>query len=254
MFLTTNRVGGIDPAFKSRVHVALLYHPLNLEATKKLYEVFVNRTKEEQKRAGVARFTIKRKEILRFAKQHYKRLHKLKGEGISPWNGRQIRNAFQTAIALVEHDALHSKEGDPPPVLGAAQFETVAEASRQFDEYLTQATGRGEVAMAVFDKWRADPYSGVLEVPKEKGRPRSKYSDVDSSEENSDDSSDDDLEDDEDSDSGRTEKNQAGKGAKVNQSKEGAESQAVEDSDDELAQFEAFKRFQAMKKKSKMVS
>lgn len=88
LFLTTNRVGGIDPAFKSRVHMALLYQPLDLEATRKLYAVFINRTREEQKRAGVARFTIKRKEILRFAKQHYKQLKKLKGEGIHPWNGR----------------------------------------------------------------------------------------------------------------------------------------------------------------------
>lgn len=94
LFLTTNRVGGIDPAFKSRIHVALLYKPLDLEATKKLYSVFIDRTKEEQRRAGVARFTVKRKEILKFAKKHYKQLYKLKDEGIVPWNGRYVSTAL----------------------------------------------------------------------------------------------------------------------------------------------------------------
>ena len=72
---------------------------------------------------------------------------------------RQIRNAFQTAIALVEHDALHHKYGDSKPVLSGAQFEIVAEASRQFDEYIIRAVGMGETAMAVWDQWRADPRS-----------------------------------------------------------------------------------------------
>ena len=191
LFLTTNRVGGIDPAFKSRVHMALLYPTLDYEATKKLYSVFIKRTRDEQQRAGVTRFTIDRKDILKFAKQHYKRLYKEKREGISTWNGRyglcislaspshapsrhiwtlrfdpipltrarQIRNAFQTAIALVEHDALHHKHGDSKPVLSGAQFEIVAEASRQFDEYIIRAVGMGETAMAVWDQWRADPRS-----------------------------------------------------------------------------------------------
>ena len=90
LFLTTNRVGGIDPAFKSRVHMALLYPTLDYEATKKLYSVFIKRTRDEQQRAGVTRFTIDRKDILKFAKQHYKRLYKEKREGISTWNGRYI--------------------------------------------------------------------------------------------------------------------------------------------------------------------
>jgi hypothetical protein len=68
-----------------------LYYPaLDLDATKKLYKVFIRRTKEEQQRAGVARFQIDQKEILKFAKQHYKSLRNQKTKGYSTWNGRYV--------------------------------------------------------------------------------------------------------------------------------------------------------------------
>jgi hypothetical protein len=84
LFLTTNRVGGIDPAFKSRIHMSLLYLPLDESATLKLYEVFIKRAKAEQERSG-SFFKIKEKEILRFAKRHFQQLKK---EGFGTWNGR----------------------------------------------------------------------------------------------------------------------------------------------------------------------
>ncbi|KAI1110352.1 hypothetical protein F5Y14DRAFT_429138 [Nemania sp. NC0429] len=42
---------------------------------------------------------------------------------------RQIRNAFQAAIALAEYDTQKAKDGDPQPTLGKAQFNIVAESS-----------------------------------------------------------------------------------------------------------------------------
>lgn len=84
LFLTTNRVGGIDPAFKSRIHMSLLYLPLDESATLKLYEEFIKRAKAEQERSG-SFFKIKEKEILRFAKRHFRQLKK---EGLGTWNGR----------------------------------------------------------------------------------------------------------------------------------------------------------------------
>lgn len=133
LFLTTNRVGGIDPAFKSRIHLSLYYPPLDLETSEKLYEVFLRRTKMELEKAGKAPFKIKEKEILRFAKRHFLQLEK---QGYNTWNGRQIRNAFQTAIALVEDEVAKQEPGMPKPKLGKAQFKIVAEGSRQFDKYL----------------------------------------------------------------------------------------------------------------------
>lgn len=85
LFLTTNRVGGIDPAFKSRIHLSVYYPRLDLDTTLKLYENLLLRAKEEQRKCGVVQFQIKNKEILSFAKRHYRGLQK---EGFNTWNGR----------------------------------------------------------------------------------------------------------------------------------------------------------------------
>lgn len=87
LFLTTNRVGGIDPAFKSRIQLSLYYPRIDLETTVKLYGGFLQRAREEQKRIGVTQFKIKEKEILKFASRHYRRLQK---ENLNTWNGRSV--------------------------------------------------------------------------------------------------------------------------------------------------------------------
>ncbi|KAH8669872.1 hypothetical protein BGZ61DRAFT_111798 [Ilyonectria robusta] len=87
LFLTTNRVGGIDPAFKSRIHLSVYYPRLDLDTTLKLYENLLLRAKEEQRKSGVVQFQIKNKEILSFAKRHYRGLQK---EGFNTWNGRYV--------------------------------------------------------------------------------------------------------------------------------------------------------------------
>jgi len=85
LFLTTNRVGSIDPAFKSRIHMSLLYSALDRKATVALYKVFIKRTIAEQNNSTRAEFTLKEKEIKKFAKAHFKRLEEA---GFSTWNGR----------------------------------------------------------------------------------------------------------------------------------------------------------------------
>ncbi|KAL2286014.1 hypothetical protein FJTKL_07262 [Diaporthe vaccinii] len=158
LFLATNRVGGIDPAFKSRIQLSLYYPRIDLDTTVKLYEVFLKRARDEQTRIGVTQFKIKQKEILKFASRHYRRLQK---EGSNTWNGRQIRNACQTAIALVEHEAAHLKAGQPIPVLGKKHFETVAEGSKEFDRYLKRTLQGGDDEIAMRDQWRNDYYQEV---------------------------------------------------------------------------------------------
>lgn len=85
LFLTTNRVGGIDPAFKSRIQLTLYYPRLDREKTRSLYKGFLKRTRKEQERIGVTQFKIEGKEILKFGTDHYRLLKK---EGYSTWNGR----------------------------------------------------------------------------------------------------------------------------------------------------------------------
>ncbi|MCJ1395789.1 hypothetical protein MMC18_008675 [Xylographa bjoerkii] len=69
-----------------------------------------------------------------FAKEHWKADQR--------WNGRQIKNAFQTAIALAEWDNLKVSGGSTAkltrPVLEKSHFETVAAASAHFEMYLQQ--------------------------------------------------------------------------------------------------------------------
>ncbi|KAI1274636.1 hypothetical protein F5Y07DRAFT_401118 [Xylaria sp. FL0933] len=158
LFLTTNRVGSIDPAFKSRIHISLFYPRFDLEATIRLYSTYIKRIRAEQERLQSATFRIKEKEILKFAKRHFRQGEK---EGLGTWNGRQIRNAFQAAIALVEYDSRQAKEGDPRPTLGEAQFTIVAESSREFDRYLISTLGAADSDIARREEWRFDRFGNA---------------------------------------------------------------------------------------------
>lgn len=85
LFLTTNRVGSIDPAFKSRIHMSLFYPKFDLEATLKLYSTYIERTREQQDQLESNTFKIKDKQILKFARRHFRQNEK---EGLGTWNGR----------------------------------------------------------------------------------------------------------------------------------------------------------------------
>jgi hypothetical protein len=80
----------------------------------------------------------------------------------------QIRNAFQTAIALAEHQSMTQSSGDPQPTLGKEQFEAVARGFMQFDEYLSKTRGATDADMAKREGWRHDGYmmgAGTPAVP-----------------------------------------------------------------------------------------
>ncbi|KAI1291413.1 hypothetical protein F5Y03DRAFT_33318 [Xylaria venustula] len=162
LFLTTNRVGSIDPAFKSRIHISLFYPKFDLEATIRLYTTYIKRTRAEQERLESATFKIKDKEILKFAKRHFRQGEK---EGLGTWNGRQIRNAFQAAIALVEYESRQTKEGNARPALGEEQFKIVAESSREFDRYLVYTLGAAESDIARREEWRYDRFGNAEPKP-----------------------------------------------------------------------------------------
>ncbi|KAL4882297.1 hypothetical protein BJY04DRAFT_217615 [Aspergillus karnatakaensis] len=165
LFLTTNRMGSLDEAFKSRIHVSLYYPPLSLEHTLAIFKVNIRRLRdiEHEMRRGHTdtepRLDIDYKSILDYAEWHYKS-HERNPE--QRWNGRQIRNAFQVACSLAQfdmnmtshenwdedgHDARH-KEGGPveknrqlTSKLDYAQFKIVADMIEKFDEYLCDTLG-----------------------------------------------------------------------------------------------------------------
>ncbi|KAH0564821.1 hypothetical protein GP486_001794 [Trichoglossum hirsutum] len=62
LFLTTNRVGTFDGAFKSRVHLSLRYPALDEESTRKVWEMNLRRTISHKPDP-----TVKQHQILQFA-------------------------------------------------------------------------------------------------------------------------------------------------------------------------------------------
>jgi hypothetical protein len=126
---------------------------------------------------------------------------------------RQIRNAFQTAIALTEHDSQQAEPGQPKPTLGKAQFQIVADGSKEFDRYLISTLGAAEADIAIREGLRADQYLSVEMAQGKRGAATSKSSHKplrpgprsarnmdcnDETDSNSDDNDDESYEDDED--------------------------------------------------------
>lgn len=94
MFMTTNSIYSMDPAFQSRMHLILEYKPLDLQSRKGLWRVFSERT------AGYEKLDWPDTTVDRLANVDL--------------NGRQIKNIVRTAnsIALVEDHRLSSEEVD----------------------------------------------------------------------------------------------------------------------------------------------
>ncbi|KAK4121226.1 hypothetical protein N657DRAFT_601141 [Parathielavia appendiculata] len=190
LFLTTNRVGDLDEAFKSRIHISLYYPPLDRDQTLSIFQVNIGKLErivaEKQKlqaqqnpegpTTNCPRLIIDREEILDFARRHFDR-HEQYPE--QRWNGRQIRNAFQIAYSLAEFEMIgqnekarraaqsasqvESNRATPRPRmgegrLGALHFEMVAEAIEKFETYLFHATTMSDRDRARKTHIRHDDY------------------------------------------------------------------------------------------------
>ncbi|KAK4971270.1 hypothetical protein LTR66_011426 [Elasticomyces elasticus] len=134
LFLTTNRIGHFDEAFRSRIHMSLLYPDLNRQQTEAIWKTNMARLLTHKEKHG-QKLVVEDNGgyILAFALNLYDHYTNHKRP---PWNGRQIRNAFQTAVALAEFEAK-----DSLPHLRWQHFQTVAIASDEFDEYLRKTRG-----------------------------------------------------------------------------------------------------------------
>lgn len=95
------------------------------------------------------------------------------------WNGRQIRNAFQTAISIGQYERLKKiseaeARGEEPDKttryikLSVGSFRTVAETANDFERYITKTRG-DDRQRAAEQRFRKDDHS--LEPP-----PRKNYS------------------------------------------------------------------------------
>ncbi|CAK7206147.1 hypothetical protein SEUCBS139899_008932 [Sporothrix eucalyptigena] len=197
LFLTTNRVGTLDEAFKSRIHMSLYYPPLNEKQTMQIFRMNIDRIKEiDQKRQELkkrdqdtandrvsddedgygipSRFESDDKDdlsnhlivnedgVMEFAQDHFKK------NKYGRWNGRQIRNAFQIASSLAFYDRrqawIQQKTVDKTAKEGAAvlsyeQFKKVEDATLRFEQYMTEARGTDDPTLARLDRTRADDFT-----------------------------------------------------------------------------------------------
>ncbi|KAI8635047.1 P-loop containing nucleoside triphosphate hydrolase protein [Xylariaceae sp. FL1651] len=156
LFLTTNRVGTIDEAFKSRIHISLYYPPLDWTTSKLIWQVNLKRAK--------AKVSIQPDEILSFAKKQFHR-----STENNRWNGRQIFNAMKTAIALAEFEKQTAGDKEPEDItLTADHLKQVANVAKKFDDYLLETQG-GETTAAMNQQYRvrADKF-GTEDSPQQK--------------------------------------------------------------------------------------
>jgi AAA+ superfamily predicted ATPase len=109
LFLTTNRPGDIDEAFQSRIHVSIGLKALNVEERRQVWAVFIRdmALSDKEKRA-----------LLEYVTQNFDE---------DKLNGRQIRNAVRTSLALAQ---LKREK------LNAGHLERVIKIGREFAGYM----------------------------------------------------------------------------------------------------------------------
>jgi len=201
LFLTTNRVGTLDEAFKSRIHISLYYPPLDRRQTLDIFEVNIRKLQEivlqKDKLEAELRalhdstdnsdpalrqpFFINRERILHYAGWHYDINQDTPQQR---WNGRQIRNAFQIAYSLARFDIHSSKDCVPGPgnieesvfhdsagggggQLDSYHFELVAGAMEKFEDYLYHTINGTDGDQARKEYIRDDDYDhrGISQKP-----------------------------------------------------------------------------------------
>lgn len=153
LFLTTNRIGDFDEAFTSRIHVSLYYPELDNDKTVKVFKLNMSMIRERFAQKG-RRIEIDEMGIGGFAAQHFT------AHPQARWNGRQIRNACQTALALAEFEAQGNSHEDilrPDAIitLGVKQFEVVRNAYLKFSNYMNALYGSNSARRAKEAKVRA---------------------------------------------------------------------------------------------------
>ncbi|PYH96949.1 P-loop containing nucleoside triphosphate hydrolase protein [Aspergillus ellipticus CBS 707.79] len=130
LFLTTNRVGSFDEAFMSRIHVQIGYDPLDEPSRQQIWDNHFNKlARNHEENALEIRYTYQAKDYVR----NSPRLRDLN------WNGREIRNAFQTAVALACYQA--KQEQRSIPELTDEHLNQVVTMSQNFKDYMRAVRG-----------------------------------------------------------------------------------------------------------------
>ncbi|KAI1492700.1 P-loop containing nucleoside triphosphate hydrolase protein [Biscogniauxia mediterranea] len=124
LFLTTNRVRTFDAAFTSRIHVALHYRALTQPDRERIWDGSFERLERDSAGAVVATPD---------ARAYASRSPELRA---LRWNGREIRNALQTAVALAESDALYEGSDGAVVTVTEKHLRSVVKMSAGFKNFL----------------------------------------------------------------------------------------------------------------------
>ncbi|KAF7956720.1 hypothetical protein EAE96_004050 [Botrytis aclada] len=241
LFLTTNRVGAIDDAFRSRLHLTLYYPKLTKKQTRKIFMHNFERIADinnDRKDKELLKFDYEKseKKIINWAIKTRKSL---------VWNGRQIRNAFQTVLALTEFRAKTSSIESKSLPITKKDFEVVANASIEFNKYLFATHGINEDQTAGREYMRAQNFP-----PTSKMVESFEQDDSDSSSEEED--SNDESEDDTDSDDwDEAKKKKSSKGKKEREVKSSSKKSKKTSNKNEKSEKKDKKEKQKKEKKKK---
>lgn len=119
LFLTTNRVRTLDEAFQSRIQVALEYEDLSKEQCRQIWDNWLDRAGDDVRKEQIRRELSRNPDALKL-------------------NGRQIRNAFKSAVALAK------SEGGPYQKLEWNHLEKVLKNTLRFKTYMQQTNRQAE--------------------------------------------------------------------------------------------------------------
>ncbi|KAH7385087.1 hypothetical protein BKA64DRAFT_157338 [Cadophora sp. MPI-SDFR-AT-0126] len=167
LILTTNRVGSFDEAVVSRIQLFLYYPPLDKDKTMKVWRVHIERVRS----SGIINIDYDDEdEIMEFAEEEY-------AEG-RRWNGRQIRNFFQTSILLasynttkrrqqfIEDGRIDKNSKIDKPRLTTRTLKAVAATSGKFIDYINSTVPDGSHPKQQLDEGNRN--DGWEETPKKK--------------------------------------------------------------------------------------
>jgi len=132
---------------------------MNIKRTRAIDKIRVA-TQDNNGETKTILISIDQDDVLEYAYEHYHHAEKTYGPSVSRWNGRQIRNAFQTAYSLALYKAVNGQE----PRLDKEQFIQVTDATIEFDRYLYEIHQKDENERAAYRSERAEHFETVSEA------------------------------------------------------------------------------------------
>jgi len=128
MFLTTNRIGTFDAAFKSRIHVSIKYRALSASSRRDVWKTFARKASPSA--------------VIEWMDDHF-----LDTISAKDFNGRQIKNIVRTAHAL----AVSANEAIGPKHIENA-IQVLEDFEKDFEEDAAADAGMSGLDMQEYSR------------------------------------------------------------------------------------------------------